>query len=128
MREIPKTLGEVADLLYTTRQERLDIQKKVEELQAFETSLKNHLIEQLPKDDAAGITGRLANVTIVVKQQPQITNAGAFRRFLQRTKRWDLAQSLKPAAPAIREMWDAGETIPGVESFGVTTVSIKKAG
>ena len=53
------SLGEVADLLYQTRQERYVKQKEVDRLAEEETKLKELLIATLPKD-TTGAQGRLA--------------------------------------------------------------------
>ncbi len=124
--KFPKTMGICADKLYQLRQKRLDAQKIVDELAAEERALKMHIIDLLPKSRASGVAGKLARVTVVTREEPQIKDSDAFRKYINRTKRFDLAYKMRPAAPAIREMWEDGKEIPGVEKFNVVTISMNK--
>lgn len=124
--KFPKSMGLCADKLYTIRQERLDAQKVVDALAEEEKALKAHIIDTLPKSQASGVAGKLARVTVVTKEEPQVKDQDAFRKYLNRSKRFDLAQNLRPSAPAIRDMWEEGKDIPGVEKFTVVTVSMNK--
>lgn len=119
-------MGEVADFLYSTRQKRLEIQKAVEELEHQEKLAKAWLIDNLPKSEASGVSGKLARVIIVTKQEPTIIDERKFRRYLNKTKRYELAYKLRPAGPAIKEAWEEGEEIPGIEAFTVVSVSLNK--
>lgn len=122
----PRTMGKCADKLYDLRQKRLTMQKEVDAVAAEEKALKAHIIDNLPKSQASGIAGKTARVTVVTKEEPQIKDHDAFRKYLNRTKRFDLAYKMRPAAPAIREMWEDGKEIPGIEKFNVVTVSLNK--
>lgn len=122
----PRTMGKCADKLYELRQKRLAMQKEVDEVAAEEKALKAHIIDNLPKSQASGIAGKTARVTVVTKEEPQVKDQEAFRKYMNHTKRFDLANKLRPSAPAIRDMWEEGKDIPGVEKFNVVTVSLNK--
>ena len=122
----PKRIGTCADHLYELRQKRLAKQKEVEALQKEETALKSHIIDTLPKSEASGVAGKVARVTVVTKEEPQIKDHDLFRKYINRTRRYDLAYKMRPSAPAIRELWDEGKEIPGVEHFTVVTISMNK--
>ena len=124
--KFPKKMGACADKLYQLRQERLKQQKIVDALQAEESALKLHIINTLPKSEASGVAGKLARVTVVTKEEPQIKDPEAFRKYINRTKRFDLSYKLRPSPPAIREMWESGKDVPGIEKFNVVTVSMNK--
>lgn len=124
--KFPKSLAVCADKYYELRQKRLDMQKAVDSVAAEERAFKQHLIDNVPKSDATGVQGKIARATIVTKEEPQVKDQDAFRKYLNRTKRFDLAQNLRPSAPAIRELWDEGKVVPGIEKFNVVTVSLNK--
>lgn len=124
--KIPRRLGACADKLYEVRQKRLALQKEVEALAKEESALKQHIIDTLPKSEASGVAGKLARVSVVVKEEPQVVDQEVFRKYLNRSKRWDLAYKLRPSAPAIREMWEDGKQVPGIDKFNVVTVSMNK--
>lgn len=100
-------------------------QKKVDEIAAEETALKNHIIENLPKSEASGVAGKLARVTVVTKQVPQVKDWDAFYKYVKKTGSFDLMQKRLTDA-AIKERWEAGKEVPGVEHFNAVSVSINK--
>ena len=124
--KFPKTMGACADRYYQLRQKRLEQQKLVDELRAEESALKEHIIQNLPKSEASGVAGKVARVSVVKKEEPQVEDQEAFRKYLNRSKRFDLAQKLRPSAPAIRDLWDEGKEVPGIKHFTVVTVSVNK--
>ncbi len=123
--KFPKALGACADKLFELRNKRLAEQKKVDEIAAEETALKNHIIENLPKSEASGVAGKLARVTVVTKQIPQVKDWDAFYKYVKKTGSFDLMQKRLTDA-AIKERWEAGKEIPGVEHFNAVSVSINK--
>lgn len=124
--KFPKSIAVCVDKYYQLREKRLAMQKEVDAVAAEERAYKNHLIDTIPKSQATGVQGKLARVTIVTKEEPQVKDPEAFRKYMNRTKRWDLAYNLRPSAPGIREMWEEGKKVPGIEKFTVVTVSLNK--
>lgn len=120
-----KKLAVAADKLYTIREKRLALQKEVDLLQAEETTLKDYLINNLPKSEATGVTGKLARVTIVLKPIPQVKDWDKFYAYVKKHNAFELLQR-RLGETAIKERWEAGANIPGVEKFNATTVSINK--
>jgi hypothetical protein len=123
--KFPKALGACADKLFELRNKRLAEQKKVDEISAEESALKNHIIENLPKSEASGVAGKLARVTVVTKQIPQVKDWDAFYKYVKKTGSFDLMQKRLTDA-AIKERWEAGKEVPGVEHFNAVSVSINK--
>lgn len=123
--KLPKTMGACADLLYSTRQRRLAVQRQVEALEAEESLLREHIIKTLPKSDASGVAGRLARVTVVTNPVPQVKDWARFYAYVKKTGRFDLMQR-RVATKAIGDMLEAGDRVPGVEVFKAVTVSINK--
>lgn len=62
--KIPETLAGCADMLYELERKRYALQKEVEEYKKLEFVLTEHLINNLPKAEALGVTGKIANATI----------------------------------------------------------------
>lgn len=123
--KFPKAMGACADKLFELRNKRLATQKEVDAVAAEETALKNHIIENLPKSEASGVAGKLARVTVVTKQIPQVKDWDAFYKYVKKTGSFDLMQKRLTDA-AIKERWEAGKEIPGVEHFNAVSVSINK--
>lgn len=124
--KFPKSLALCADKFYKIREERRELDKKVAELKSLETAYQNHLINELPASDATGISGKICRVSVTSEDQPTIEDREAFRRYINRTKRFDLAYALRPSAPACRAMWEDGREVPGVGKFINKKLSVSK--
>jgi len=122
----PKSLAVCADRYYRLRNERLAQQKIVDKIASEEKAIKNHLIDSIPKSQASGISGKLARVTVVKREDPIVKDEEVFRKYINRSKRFDLAYKLRPSSVACRDMWDEGKDIPGVERFVIVTLSLNK--
>lgn len=123
--KVPKTFGGMADALYETRLRRLNLQKEVDALAAFETKLKDKLIEEMPKKDSTGASGKLARAQIVQEPQPVVEDWEELYKHIKKKGEFDL---LNRAAnrTAIKARWDAGKVVPGVGQFMATKVSVTK--
>lgn len=122
--KLPKTMGACADLLYETREKRLAAQKIVDELAKQESAVREHIINNLPKSDT-GASGKRARVSVVTKQVPQVKDWDKFYAHVKKTGQFELMQR-RLVDTAIRERWDNGKQVPGVEAFGVVSVSLNK--
>lgn len=125
VRSIPGTLAECADLLYETRDERLAEQKKVDEIEAFEKALKAHLIDNLPKSNASGVAGKVANAKIVAKMVPTLKDWKKLEAHIKKTGDFDLIQH-RLSSEAIFSRWEDKKKVPGVEAFQTFSVSVTK--
>lgn len=123
--KFPKAMGACADKLFELRNKRLAMQKEADAVAAEETALKNHIIKNLPKSEASGVAGKLARVTVVTKEIPQVKDWDAFYKYVKKTSSFDLMQK-RITDSAIKERWEDGKEIPGVEHFNVVSVSINK--
>lgn len=123
--KFPKTIGACADRLYTLREERLKQQKLVDAIEAEEKALKEHIIQTLPKSEATGASGKVANVKVVPKTVPQVEDYDKFYAYVAKNKRFDLLQR-RLNDKAIQDMWEAKKQVPGVKAFNTCTVSCTK--
>lgn len=123
--KMPKTIGACADLLYTVRQERLELQKRVEALASKESELREHIIQTLPKSEASGVAGKLARVSVVKKDVPQVKDWDQLWNHVKKTGQFELLQR-RVNDSAVKERWDEGKSVPGVEVFKAVTVSLSK--
>lgn len=122
---LPKTLGGCADRLQALRQEKAKLNKELQALDAEYKELKEKLIQELPKSQAEGVTGRQARAKIVTKHVPSVKDWGRFYKYVARTKSFDLLQR-RVSEAAVKERWEAKKQVPGVEPYQVVTVSVTK--
>lgn len=124
--KIPKTLGACADRLYKLREDRLKKQKEVDALVAEESAIKNHIIDTLPRSEASGVTGRVGRITINEKVVPRVEDWDAFYKHIAKTKAFELLQR-RVSDTAVKERWEDGKKVPGIDGFNVKYVSVTKA-
>lgn len=121
---IPKSMGACADLLFDVRQQRLTAQKVVDEFKEQEKLLTDHIIDNLPKGDRGAI-GKHHQVSVYTDAIPRAADWDAIYKFIKRNNAFELLQR-RLSDTAVKERWDDGKQIPGVESFNVVKVSLTK--
>ena len=124
----PKSLAACADLLYKTRNERLELSKKVDELQAKETALREHLINNLPKSEATGVAGKLARASIEMKSVVRVADWDKLYAYIiKNAKKGSFAlMQRRVSEPAVREIWESNKEVPGCEAMNIPVVSLTK--
>lgn len=122
---LPKTIGLCADLYSDVRALRLMMEKEVEVVQARETEIREHIISNLSKSDDTGAAGKRYRAQIVMKTVPKLADWNKFCDYVYEHNRFDLVQK-RLGEKAVADLWEAGETIDGVEKMNIPTVSITK--
>jgi len=123
--KMPAKLAHCVDLLWSTREARLKIQRECDELEKKEAAIKDHLINNIPKNDATGVTGKLCSVTIISKRKFSVKDWDKVNTWILKNK--DLTvMNRKLSDAVVGEIYDNGKTIPGVEIFQAPSVSINK--
>lgn len=122
--KLPKSIAQLADLLYTTRQDRLALAKQVEEMQKLETAIKDYIIDNLSKD-STGVAGKVARVSIVPKVRPVVEDWDKFYAHIKKTGNFELMQR-RVSDPAIKERWEDNKEVPGVTHYPYKDISLTK--
>lgn len=126
--KIPKSLALCADMLYNLRKERIAKDKEAAELKAQETALVEHLINSLPKSDATGVSGKVANVKVEMKQTVQVEDWDKVYDYVTKNRKKGAFALLQRriGASAVQEIWASGKEVPGCVPFNVPTLSVTK--
>jgi hypothetical protein len=122
---MPASIGLCADQYHEVRELRLSMQKVVDEVKARETEIREHIINNLSKSSDTGAAGKRYRAQIVKKAVPQLRDWDSFVKFVSHNKRWDLLQK-RLSDTAVKDLWDGGVNVPGVERFVAVDVSITK--
>lgn len=131
---LPKSLAACADMLYSTREKRLALAKQVDALQAQETSLREYLINNLPKSNATGVAGKLVRVSIEDKvvYSVDMEHGGweSVRAYITKHQKknpgvWGLLNKALNQATA-KEMIESGAKVDGIKSMHVPVISMNK--
>ena len=128
--KIPKALAAVADRLYQVREERLSLQKQVDYMAAEEAALRDHLINNLPKSQATGIAGKLIRASIESRTVVVVKDWDAVYSYILKNGKknpgvFSLLQR-RVGDATVKEMWENGKEVPGVEALKVPFVSLTK--
>ena len=121
----PQSLAACADLLFEVRARRLEAQKVTDQIAAEESALKEHLINELPKGEASGISGKLARVSIVTKTIVKVEDWPEFYKYIAKKKAFDMLQR-RVSDKAVQDRWEKGEVVPGTSPFNIPTISINQ--
>ena len=62
---------------------------------------------------------------MTTKQVPQVKDYEPFYAFIKKENRFDLLQK-RLSEGAIKEIWDQGKVVPGIEAFTAVTISLTK--
>lgn len=116
------SLEAIADAYGQYRQDRLAQEKVVKSVQERETTLSNHLIENVSKGDGRGKTGMLWQILIKSKTVVQVTDWDAYWGWIFKTKRKDLVQR-RVADGAIKEIWESNANLPPSKQIDIPGVS-----
>jgi hypothetical protein len=125
---VPKVLAQIPDLLHEIRERRLAMQKDVEALAKQEHQLEEELISKLPKSDATGISGQLYRCSIETKRKASVADWDKVYDYVikNRAKGGFALLQRRISEAAVKEIWDAGREVPGVEPILIPTVSLVK--
>jgi hypothetical protein len=122
---MPASVGLCADLYSEIREIRLAMQKHTDAVKAREAEIREHIINTLSKSSDTGAAGKRYRAQIVTKTVPSLTGWDAFIDFVTRNKRFDLLQK-RISDTAVKDLWEGGVDVPGVEKFRAVEVSITK--
>jgi hypothetical protein len=122
---LPPSIGLCADLYAEVRELRLAMQKHVDNVKRREAEIREHIINNLSKSDDTGAAGKRYRAQIVTKDVPTLRDWDAFTAFVARANRWDLLHK-RVADKPVRDLWEEGEQVPGIEAFKTVDVSITR--
>lgn len=123
-KKLPKSNGALADELYKVKAERLAAQKIVDELKARESELTSEAISRLSAGEMSGVSGKVARVSVVLCEVPQVNDWDKFYEFVMKKKAMHLLQK-RLSVVAVEEYMAAGK-VPGVDMFKYKKVSLNK--
>lgn len=123
-KELPKSIGRCADLYAEVRELRLAMEKEVEPVQKLESTVREFIIANVPEGET-GASGLKYRAQITKNTVAKVSDWDQLWAYIFKTKRTDLLQK-RVGEKAVADMWEEGETVPGVEKMHLPSVSITK--
>ena len=108
------------------RAERLAAEKVAAEIKVAETHYKDFIVAAMRDQHYEGIVkdGRMTYVR--TSQVPSATNRQEFEEYILEQRDLSLVQ-FRPAVGAIKERWEAGVSVPGIEMLDTYELGDRKA-
>lgn len=120
-----KDLAASIDAYQFKRQERLALEKDVQDLKDEEIALRDGIVEALKKNSLTSAGGTTHTFVITKKREPSVTDWDALYKYIKKKSAFDLLQR-RLSSLAMRERWDEGEEVPGVVGVEVESVSLSR--
>lgn len=121
----PTINGRKIDALYALREQRLALERQVDQLREKEHALEEELIELCGKARLNGAKGKLASITVMSKLVASVKEWDLLYAYIKRNNAFELLQR-RVSDAAVNERWAAKQQVPGVEPFQVTKLSVRK--
>lgn len=121
----PTTIGSLIDQLYATRSLRLEVEKTVKNYKTQEAALRIQIIRTLGDIGLDGGKGTTATAAIVKDVVPRVDDWDKVYEYIETHEAFEIMQR-RVSATAIRDRWDAGEDIPGIEKVETVDLSLTK--
>lgn len=129
MAKLPKKLGELIDLAYSLRNDRLDYQRSVEariaEMKEKEKEIADAIVNGFSKQEIESARGTVATASIKTTVSATVKDFPAVWAWAKKHDAIDLFYK-RIVSSAYQERIDAGEDVPGVERFVNKELSLTK--
>ena len=120
-----QAMGELADEWWTLRASRLAIEKEVARIREQESRAKSALLQSLTENKVTSVGGQKVRVTLVVKDKPCVNDWEEVYSYIRETGSFDILQR-RIGERAVKDRWDDGVKIPGIESYPIDEISYSK--
>mgnify|MGYP003547143997 CR=1 FL=1 len=121
-----KELGLMIDEYYEARANRLEAERKIKEMKGVEYQLKEALLDILGEAGLQKASGHIATASIKRSTVPVVEDWDLLHNYVASHNRFDLLQK-RISALAWRDMYEAGEEVPGTIAIEDVDLSLTKA-
>lgn len=118
-------LSKIVDRYQERRNARLATEKIARDQKLLEDADKEIILHTLRKADASSVGGTTHNAVRRVTNEPFAEDWDAVHAYIIEHDAWELMHK-QLTSSAVKERWDAGEEIPGVDSFPVEKLGLVK--
>ena len=118
------TMGSTIDSLWSKREEKREAEVKIKAIEAEIASIEESLMERMDKEETSKSQGTKASVSITQATVANVEDWAAFHAYIAKNKYFHLLQK-RASDPAVRELWDAGKKVPGVQPFTKRKLNIR---
>lgn len=121
----PRAMGVLVDAYKRIEAERLAADKVAGALKEQETLLKLSVIAALKKADIKSIGGTTYSTALTQEEKPTVKDWPKFYEFIKANDAFELLER-RVSSSAVKERWEDGKQVPGVDRFPVDKLSFTK--
>lgn len=118
-------LGTAIDKLYELRSQRLDVEKVIKTMKSDELALRVHIKQMLDSINLDGAKGSAATAAVITSVDPVAKDWLQIYEFIRENDAFDMLQK-RLSSMAVKERWESGILVPGIEKFDNWDLSITK--
>ena len=118
-------LGTAIDKLYALRAERLEAEKQIKVMKSNELALRITIKRLLDAASLEGGRGISASASIQYSTEPTAKDWSAIYFYIRENDAFDMLQR-RLSSTAVKDRWDSGIIIPGIEKFDTWDLSVTK--
>lgn len=118
-------LGTAIDKLYELRSQRLNVEKVVKTMKSDELALRVHIKQMLDSINLDGAKGSAATAAVITSVDPVAKDWLQIYEFIRENDAFDMLQK-RLSSMAVKERWESGILVPGIEKFDNWDLSITK--
>ena len=118
------TVGSTIDKLWAKREEKREAEAKVTVIAAEIAVIEESLMARMDTEETSKSQGKKASVSITSSIVANVEDWDAFHTFVAKNKYFHLLQK-RVSDPAVRELWDAGKKVPGVQPFSKRKLNVR---
>lgn len=118
------TMGSTIDSLWAKREEKRKTEAKVKVIEAEIAAIEEVLMDRMDKEETSKSQGTKASVSITSAVVANVEDWEAFWPYVAKNKFFHLVQK-RVSDPAVRELWDSGKKVPGVQPFTKRKLNIR---
>lgn len=117
-------VAEMVDSLYHKRQARLEAQRQVDDMKAEEDELSANLLKFALDTDDDDLMGTIVTFHVNHTQEPDVTDWAALQAHIRSTGEIDLLEK-RVMRSAVKQRWEMGNQVPGVQRMDKASVSFR---
>lgn len=118
-------LGGLIDLLYATRVKRLEAEKEIKALKTSEVAYRVRIKQMLDAASLEAGSGKLATTSVCYTTEPTAKDWPSIYSYIVENDAFDMLQR-RLSATAVRDRWNEGIIIPGIDKFDSWDLSLTK--
>jgi len=122
--QIP-TLGKLIDGMLRIKDQRSELAKQYKDLGVTYDDLELDVLTRLLDEDTTQGRSHTATATVATLTVPVIEDWAAFEQYIYDNNALYMMEK-RPSGAAFRELISQGETIPGLQPFVKTTISLRR--